>query len=93
MSHCRKCGKPIVWKTTVNGKMQPWDPGPTGDVHFATCAAREQKPLPECCHQCGSVELEMQKVEAGPHKAFLKCADCGKFIQWLSVKAIAAMEP
>jgi DNA-directed RNA polymerase subunit RPC12/RpoP len=81
-SACRNCGAPIDWRETSNGRLQPIDPD-TGEVHFATCAARPAKPaLPShVCLKCGSLDLEHLPGVAMHHGA-IRCRDCGAH-RWL----------
>lgn len=79
-STCRDCGRPIRWRETSSGKMQPIDPD--GGAHFASCPKRERKNLPEnACSSCGSLNVE-RGPGAGPHYARLRCLDC-QGLRWL----------
>jgi len=36
------------------------------------------------CHRCGKeVEVEIEKMDKGPHYAKIMCSECGNFIKWL----------
>jgi hypothetical protein len=81
-SKCRHCGAPITWGKSKNGKAQPLDA--SGAIHFGTCPVlKKPKPFPECCNGCGSTNLEVGPGK-GPHAGSLRCADCGRFIKFLS---------
>jgi hypothetical protein len=46
LGRCKSCGRPIAFRETPSGALQPWDVDPgTGElvaVHFGTCPARRQ---------------------------------------------------
>jgi hypothetical protein len=46
LGRCKHCGRPIAFRETPSGALQPWDVDPgTGElvaVHFGTCPARLQ---------------------------------------------------
>jgi hypothetical protein len=77
---CPACKAPIVFCSTVRGKHQPVDPD--GEIHFATCPARQRPTLPDnVCVSCGSLDV-VRGPGKGPHAASLRCRDCGAF-RWL----------
>lgn len=84
VARCRRCGAPIAFRETANGRLQPVDPD-TGAVHFATCSARPPAKTAhlrdDACLRCGSLNTERRPGTA-LHFAGLKCSDCGAF-RWL----------
>jgi len=49
------------------------------------------KPMNYKCKHCGSGETKIEKGKP-PHLASLICADCDRWIKWLSKKELAVME-
>jgi hypothetical protein len=65
---CRRCGSPIAFRLTPPGRWQPIDP--EGEVHFATCTAKQRPQLPDdVCLSCGSLD-----VARGPGKGHMQGA-------------------
>lgn len=72
---CSKCGAPILWCATVNGKMQPLDlqPDPTGNILLTEEYRQTDRGVLQQCRVVTKAERESLFPPAGdrymPHHA------------------------